>query len=689
MEASDVGLIHGRWSTYGRFSRPGALLLAASLCLALFLANPLSLKAGTRTWDGGGANALWDTVLNWDNDALPGNGDTIVFGTGFGSGTVINLNGDRTIGGLKISTITGFSIANSTLTIGNGDITRTDVTGTEADQTISSAVVLGGDGNWNIAGSGSLIVSGVISGAHKLNKQGAGVLVLSGANTFSGTFTLTAGTISLGDDSAAGTGTFIINGGTVTGYGGAHTIGNALTLSQNFTIGGSQDITFAGNATLSADRTITVDNTGLSTFSGVISGARKLHKDGAGTLVLSGANTHNETYVDAGVLNIQNDTALGSTTKGTFVAAGAALQLQGGITVGAEALSLSSTGISNDGGLRNVSGDNSWAGTITLGAASTIASDSGTLTIGGDIVNGGFGLTVTGASNVVENGIVSGTGGLTKSGAGTLTLTGTNTYSGATTINAGTVNVNSSASLGNISAGLTINAGTLEVSTGFSTSRAITLGNAASTFQVDPSQTYTVTSAIGGSGSLNKTGSGTMVLGASETYGGNTNVSAGTLQINASNRVPDASNLTVSGGTFDVQTFSETVAAVTLSGGSITGTGAGTLTGSSYSLQSGSASAILAGSGAVTKSTSGTVTLTGANTLGGGITVNGGTLLLAATSGSALGSATAITVNTGGTLQLGANNQINNSAAMTLAGGTFATRQPITKEAPARLASER
>jgi autotransporter-associated beta strand protein len=194
----------------------------------------------------------------------------------------------------------------------------------------------------------------------------------------------------------------------------------------------------------------------------------------------------------------------------------------------------------------------------------------------------------------------------------------------------------------------------------------------ASTFQIDPGVTYTVSSNISGTGALNKTGSGTMALSGANTYSGGTVVSDGTLRINANERIGNASDLTVAGGTFNVQTFSETVANVTLVSGSITGTGTGTLTSSTFTLESGNATAILAGSGAtMTKATAGTVTLTGANTFTGATTIDGGTLTVSSTSGSALGATSSVTVNSGGTLLLGANNQINNTAPITLAGGTF------------------
>jgi autotransporter-associated beta strand protein len=221
---------------------------------------------------------------------------------------------------------------------------------------------------------------------------------------------------------------------------------------------------------------------------------------------------------------------------------------------------------------------------------------------------------------------------------------------------------------------VTLNAGTLEITTGFVTTRAFTLGDAASTFQVDAGQTFTInTNAIAGTGALNKTGSGTLVLGAVNTYSGGTVVSAGTLQISANDRIANTTDVTVSGGTFDVQTFGETVRNVTLTSGSITGTGTGTVTGSTFAVQSGTASAILAGTGAtLTKTTGGTVTLTGTNTFAGATSVNGGTLTLSGSTGATLGTTSGVTVNSSGTLMLGANDQIKNTAPVTLAGGTFA-----------------
>ena len=117
------------------------------------------------------------------------------------------------------------------------------------------------------------------------------------------------------------------------------------------------------------------------------------------------------------------------------MSSGAALQIQGGITTAAEALTLNGTGISNDGALRNVSGNNTYTGAITLGSATRINSDAGTLTLdvasGNAIFAANQNVTFGGAGSItVADSIATGSGTLTKDGSGTLTLTGINTYTG-------------------------------------------------------------------------------------------------------------------------------------------------------------------------------------------------------------------------------------------------------------------
>src|SRR5439155_7100390 len=132
-----------------------------------------------------------------------------------------------------------------------------------------------------------------------------------------------------------------------------------------------------------------------------------LTKTGTGSWTLFGANTYTgATTISAGILNIQNATALGTTAGGTTVSSGATLQIQGGITVGAEALTIRGSGASGaTGALENVSainnfGINNYGGLLTLGAASTISSDADTLALTntGTITGATFGLTLTGAS---------------------------------------------------------------------------------------------------------------------------------------------------------------------------------------------------------------------------------------------------------------------------------------------------
>jgi fibronectin-binding autotransporter adhesin len=405
-----------------------------------------------------------------------------------------------------------------------------------------------------------------------------------------------------------------------------------------------------------ATQTFTQASGGTLVVNGVISStnAVTLAIAGAGTVQFAGVNTYSgATTISGGILNIRNSSALGSTAAGTTVNSGATLQLQGGISVGAETLTINGTGATGqNGALVNVSGNNSYAGVITLGSASTIDSDAGTLTLSANIVTGGFATTFDGSGNITHSGKITGSGSLVKNGSGTLTLAANNTFTGGATINGGTAAI-VAGSLGPNGFAATINAGTVEATATFSTSRNFTLGSAASTVMVDPTQTYTTTGVFSGTGALNKTGTGTLVLSGSNTYTGATNINAGMLQEGAANVIADTSAVTVAtGATYDLNSFSETIGSLAGAGTVTSGVaGAVTLTTGADNTSTSFSGVLQNGSGtiALTKSGTGTLTLSGTNTYSGGTTVNAGTLLVSNTAGSGTGTG-AVVVNNSGTL---------------------------------------
>jgi autotransporter-associated beta strand protein len=252
-----------------------------------------------------------------------------------------------------------------------------------------------------------------------------------------------------------GTFTLTLAGNTINGTAGLGILVNntsawTLTINAPLALGATQTWTNNSGNLLTVGAVnlstfgLTVNGTGNTSDTGVVSGSGTFTKSGTGTVTFTGTNTYTgSTTVSAGILNIQNASALGTTAGGTTVSSGATLQLQNGISVGAESLTISGSGAAGqNGALVNVSSTNNYAGLVTLGAAATISSDSGTLNLTntGTISGSGFGLTLTGTGNgSIASVIGTGAGTLTKSGSGTWTLTGTNTFSGSTTINAGTL----------------------------------------------------------------------------------------------------------------------------------------------------------------------------------------------------------------------------------------------------------
>ena len=475
--------------------------------------------------------------------------------------------------------------------------------------------------------------AGAISGAVTLTHDGSGTSTLAGANTYSGTTAINTGSLNIQHASALGDTT----AGTTVASGAALQIQNDITVgAEPLTLNGSgiagtgalRNIsgtnTYAGLLTLAGPTviasnagTLTLSNPGTiagDTFALIVSGAGNtvinsiigtstgsLDKQGSGTLTLTGANTFEGVVnVTGGVLNLQNDTATGTTAGGVGVVNGAAIQLQGGITVGNEALNLVGTGVSNTGALRNISGDNTWGGLISLSVATRFQSDAGTLTLdvpSGNAIAGIGPVTVAGANPPMTfggNGNITiadpitsgntGAGTLTKQDSGTLTFKVANSYWGATVISSGILSLehplamqnsplnttssvagDASNGLKTITTALTFGGliGNKNLADVFTTSSggydgitALTLNTGVQTAP-GLTRSYAGTIADGAAGmTLTKTGAEVQTFTGAHTYTGATTISGGTLKLDGAASIANTPSITLgSGAGLDVSTL--------------------------------------------------------------------------------------------------------------------------------------
>lgn len=390
-------------------------------------------------------------------------------------------------------------------------------------------------------------ISGVISGAGGLavnSGSGSGsVLTLSSANSYAGGTALNAGTLVLGNATAAGSGAITAANGTTISMTTASGVGNAVTLSgtnASVTMTSNQaSAGFGSNITGTADQTLVIVNNGTT---------------------VNFNNTTRQFANFLGTVNVQAGSALGdrsSTTTWTNGGDSTLFNVDGSMTSrngGTWALG----GLTGSGTLSmGTAGSNGIGLNYTIGARNDVSDTFSGVIRDGDTVNSKFvSVTKTGMGIQVFSGANSYTGTTTVS-AGTLALSGSGTFgSGSLVVSGGTANLGGgsiSNTLGALTGGGAINNGTVT--------------NNGSNYDL---RNGSVGAALAGTNGLSKTTSSTVTLDGTSTYTGLTSVTAGTLALGAAGSIDNSSGvyLGTGGGTFDVSAKSGgyTVAALTGSG---------------------------------------------------------------------------------------------------------------------------
>ncbi|OKO77073.1 hypothetical protein AC630_21500 [Bradyrhizobium sp. AS23.2] len=351
----------------------------------------------------------------------------------------------------------------------NGSTTAGSIEGPGTIFLGANNLTVGGN-NLSTTFSGALRDGGTAGGTGgSLTKVGTGTLALSGVNTYTGGTTVTGGLINFSSVSNFGTGAITLSGGGLQWATGSTTDISARLAA--FGAGGASFDTNGNNVTLA------------STLAG-IGGLTKL---GQGVLTLFGVNIYTGgTTVTGGLINFS--------TVNNF---------------GAGAIRL------NGGGLQ-------WA----TGNTTDISGWLGAFGAGGATFD-------TNGNNVALASALSGTGGLTKIGLGTLTLSAANTYTGGTIVSDGALRVLGGATLGAASGSTTVSGGTLDLGGTTQTQAALNLsGGTVQNGNVNASITSTggTLNGLGGTASLTTTAGTTTLLG-TNSYTGATNVNGGVLDV--------------------------------------------------------------------------------------------------------------------------------------------------------------
>ncbi|MBJ5112336.1 autotransporter-associated beta strand repeat-containing protein [Salmonella enterica subsp. enterica serovar Corvallis] len=584
----------------------------------------------------GGTTISGGTLVATNVDAL-GSGDvtddaTLELNTGGTFDNAISGSGQVVKSGDDVLTLSGANSYSGGSLISGGTLVATNVEALGTGDVTNNAVL-----ELNTGGT----FDNAISGSGQVVKSGDETLTLSGANSYTGGTLISGGTLVASNVEALGTGDVTDNavlelntGGdfdnAISGSGQVVKSGDeTLTLSGSNTYTGgtlisggtlvATNVEALGSGDVTDDATLEL-NTG-GTFDNAISGSGQVVKSGDDVLTLSGANSYSGgSLISGGTLVATNVEALGTGD----VTNNAVLELNTGGTFD-NAISGSGQVVKSGDETLTLSGANSYTGGTLISGGTLVASNVEALGTG-DVTDNAVLELNTGGD--FDNAI-SGSGQVVKSGDETLTLSGSNTYTGGTLISGGTLVASNVEALGT---GDVTNDAVLELNTGGDFDNAIS-----------------------GSGKVEKSGDGTLTLSGSNTYRGGTTISGGTLL---------ASNVEAL-GTGDVTNN----ATLELNTG-------------------GDFDNAISGSGQVVKSGGDTLTLSGNNSYTGGTLISDGTLV--ASNVEALGSGN---IDNYASLQLNASGQFvtanlttHDNATTAIGAGSALRANTLTQEANSTLA---
>ena len=480
---------------------------------------------------------------------LTGTGTTVFAGTNTYTGTTAILTGT-----LRTDADNALGI-NSTVTINSGATLNlnghTQTVGSIADGPGGGGIIALGAATGALTtgtNNTSTSFSGAITGTGSLIKVGTGTLTLSGTSTYSGGTTLTGGGLTVNSNSAIGTGTLTIapstpNTVTLGSTVNNTTLTNAVALKGDvsvFTSGSGQNFFLNGNVDLNGGtRTLTgLTNGGQVQFGGTISnGGVTLNTSFTNTgdyvaFIYNGSNTYTGTTTvnNGAFLVFQGQTPDGGVKGDVLIQGNGVVDYLAGSGTGSSQIADTATVTVNSGG-NTASGQFFGGLDLFTSSGDTIGTLNGS--VNGVVSLGAANLTI-GAGNfagIIFDGTHSGYSGgqITKTGSGTLFLSGTNFYTGGTNINGGILKINSDQSLGNSNGALNFGGGTLEIAGTTVSNRTVTL-NANATVQVDDGVQGEWDGVIHGSGNLTKTGPGDLfITNTSNDFSGSTFVNGGQL----------------------------------------------------------------------------------------------------------------------------------------------------------------